>query len=219
MAVKKKVGENLTDANILHVIEQLEKGITKKVACDILRISYNTTRLSRIIEEYNDNVAYKIKRKSQNKGKAATNAEISQIAQDYLSGGNISNIAKSLYRSAGFVKAVIERLGVPQKAKGGDKTTASYLPDQCISETFSPGEKVWSATFHAPAIIDSEIEGDYEDIYTSKAYRMYVLEASTEDKESFVGVAGKAGYYVNSLAYDIGSLKHLEEFKLDWSYI
>ena len=39
--------EKLTEANISHVIKLLEaeNPITKKEACDILNITYNTTRL------------------------------------------------------------------------------------------------------------------------------------------------------------------------------
>ena len=47
---KKKSYENLTDSNIKNVISLLEaeKPITKKEACDILNISYNTTRLNKL---------------------------------------------------------------------------------------------------------------------------------------------------------------------------
>ena len=51
--IKKKEGENLTETNIEKVIGLLEqeKPITKKQACEILNISYNTTRLTKIIEK------------------------------------------------------------------------------------------------------------------------------------------------------------------------
>jgi len=54
--VKAKEHENLSEANIKKVIELLEaeKPITKKEACEVLNISYNTTRLSKIIEEFKE---------------------------------------------------------------------------------------------------------------------------------------------------------------------
>ena len=54
--VKKKDGEKLDDANIERVIGLLnqEKPITKKAACEALNISYNSTRLTRIIDEYHE---------------------------------------------------------------------------------------------------------------------------------------------------------------------
>ena len=65
--VRKREGENLTDASVRRVIFSLEEeGITKKTACEMLNISYNTTRLNRIIEEFKEQEDYVARRKSQN---------------------------------------------------------------------------------------------------------------------------------------------------------
>ena len=63
MRIKKH--EQITQANITKVIELLNptdgsRPITKKEACGILNIAYNTTRLSNIITEFNGS---KIKKK------------------------------------------------------------------------------------------------------------------------------------------------------------
>ena len=112
--VKKKEYEKLSDANIKHVISLLEpeegKPITKKDACEILNISYNTTRLGKIIQEFKDKQEYIAKRKAENRGKPASKHEIAQVISDYLDGENPSNIAKSLFRSPGFVKGIINKL-------------------------------------------------------------------------------------------------------------
>jgi len=54
--VKVKDSEKLDPSNIRHVINLLEsdKPITKKEACSLLRISYNTTRLGNIITGYKE---------------------------------------------------------------------------------------------------------------------------------------------------------------------
>ncbi len=51
--VRQKKHEKLDAANLDKVIALLESDspITKKEACEILNITYNTTRLKRIIEE------------------------------------------------------------------------------------------------------------------------------------------------------------------------
>ena len=115
--VKKREHEKLTSSNIQHVINLLEgdKPITKKEACAILNISYNTTRLSKIIDDHKENIAYREERKNKNKGKAASDYEIKEAITMYLKGENVSNIAKSLYRSAGFVRAILDRIGVPTR--------------------------------------------------------------------------------------------------------
>ena len=60
--IKKKSYEKLSDSNIKYVVGLLsgDSPITKKEACNILNISYNTTRLNAILESYQD---YKLKKK------------------------------------------------------------------------------------------------------------------------------------------------------------
>ena len=151
--MRKKKHENLTQANITKVIELLNptdgsKPITKKEACSILNISYNTTRLNKIIEDHLETVAYRERRKAQNKGKGATEMEIKQVVNFYLDGANVSDIAKSLYRSPAFIKAVVERLGIPQKLPQTDYEGRrnAMLPEQCVADEFEVGEKIWAST-------------------------------------------------------------------------
>lgn len=226
--IKKKSYEKLSSSNIQHVISLLEpvegSPITKKEACDILNISYNTARLNKIIEDHKDQQAFVAKRKSQNRGKAATKAEIQQVVTEYLQGDNISSIAKGLYRSPGFVKAIIERVGVPQV----DKSSYCYLPDECVSDTFSEGQRVWSAKYQAPAIVKNEVSVDYqaeqagfedtnyEKKYSSKCYSIYVFQEVKQEQEFFLG-ASTGGFNGYSLACELGSLEHLKEYGVDLS--
>ena len=117
MAIRTKDYENITDANVQKVIDLLDADspITKKEACEILNIRYNTTRLQKIIDDYLEVSAYRDQRKSQNRGKGATRAEITQVIEEYLDGHNISDISKRMYRSPAFCKAILERVGVPPK--------------------------------------------------------------------------------------------------------
>lgn len=226
--VKRKDYENITDANVRKVIGLLNdtSPITKKEACEILNISYNTTRLQNIINEYEDKVAYRELRKKQNRGKAATDAEISEAVELFLSGDSIATIAKRLYRSPGFVKGIIERVGVPQKQEGA----VDYLPDECCAETFAEGEVVWSARYHGPAIVRNELSIDYqaeksgfmdvnyEKKYGSKCYAIYVLEEVNEEAEKWA-LVNTGGFDAYSLAYDLGKLTHLEKYGVDLSRI
>ena len=72
--IRKKAGEKLDEANLNRVSALLNQDnpITKKEACEMLNISYNTTRLSRILDEHNEVVSFREVRKSQNRGKKAT---------------------------------------------------------------------------------------------------------------------------------------------------
>jgi len=103
--VKTKEGENLTEANIKRVIELLaaEKPISKKEACEILNISYNTTRLAKIIEQYKEEISEQQRRRAANRGKPPAAHEIQSVIEGYLDGDSISDIAKRIYRSTTFV--------------------------------------------------------------------------------------------------------------------
>ena len=213
--IKTKKHEKLTETNISHVIELLraEKPITKKEACSILNISYNTTRLANIIQEHEDTMQYRELRKNQNKGKGLTESEKKQIIEYYLEGDNIMNIAKQIYRSPAFVKAVIERLGIPQKLAESDYKGRrnAILPEQCVKETFEVGEKVWSPRDNKFA----EIVEDYgmSNKYESHSYRLWVLEPCDTSKTYFPHLDGtRTGYTSFALAYELGSLEHIKEY-------
>ena len=230
--LKKKSHEKLTSQNIQHVISLLNptssqtKAITKREACSILNISYNTTRLDKIIDDYHEQKQYRSRRVSQNRGRPARPDEIQDIVKEYLSGENVSNIAKGLYRSPAFVKSLLEKIGVPQRpTKVEGRKQEYYLPEQCVAEGFEKGEIVWSATHHAPAVIDKKSSKehqdskpglqtvDYIDKYGCDCYSIYVRQKpSTEDMWDMPDVGG---FYAFSLEYDLGKLKHLEEYGVD----
>ena len=82
------------------------------------------------------------------------------------------------------------------------------MPEQCVAEEFSVGERVWSAFYHAPALIEKEYEDPmYQSKYAGKCYSIYVLE----ETESL----GLGGFYAASIAYDLGKLTHLEQYGID----
>ena len=226
--LKKKDHENLSDTNIQKVINLLKDKapISKKEACSILNIAYNTTRLQRIIDDYEDKVSFRALRKKQNRGKAATDAEIREAVERFLSGDSIAAIAKGLYRSAGFVRGIIERVGVPQKTEA----KVEFLPDECCAEEFDEGEIVWAARYSAPAIVRHEVSVDYqaeragysdvnyEKKYGSKCYSIYVMEKIRQDQEMFIE-AMTGGFNAFCLAYDLGKLTHLKKYGVDLSRI
>ena len=165
--VKKKDYENLSTQNIEKVIGLLnpsssQKPITKKEACDILNIAYNTTRLNKIIEEYHEKKAYTAQRKKKLRGRPASQAEIAEACESYLQGGTISEISKSLFRSPSFVRALLEKVGVPQRpANKEEKLGSHYYPDALLSDDYAEGEVAWSATYHAAVEVHARLTPEY----------------------------------------------------------
>jgi len=190
----------------------------------MLNISYNVTRLAKIIEEYYEKKEYVKRRKSQLRGRPATNQEIAEIATGYLRGDSLQEISKYTYRSLAFVKSIIEKIGIPSRVLEEEEWVPEYLPENCVSSSFQIGEVAWSAKYHRPCIIEAELSVDYqaekagyldvnyEKKYSSKAYRVYILTENDEDNEYS---KRKPGFNAYSLAYDLGSLKHLEEYGID----
>ena len=209
--VKKKSHEKLTDTNVQHVVELLKDDdpITKKEACSILNISYNTTRLTNIIDEYLERLDYKNKRKAQNKGKSAREDEIKRVVEDYLDGDSIMEIASHIFRSPSFVKGIIDRVGVPQRASVEQmKKGTPILPEACIAEEFEVGEVVWCPQYNAAAeVIKEHKKPYYENTYGCRAYQVYVIKTSEFDQVF--------GFYADQLAYDLGKLLHLEQYGID----
>lgn len=214
MAIKTRKHENLTETNIQHVIELLaaEKPITKKEACSILNISYNTTRLNKIIQDHEDTVAYRERRKAQNKGKGATEAEIREVVNLYLDGLNISDIAKGLYRSPAFIKSIVERVGIPQKLPQTDYEGRrnAMLPEQCVAEEFEIGEKVWAVRQNYPAIV-SKLASTSED--GTNFYLVDTIECTQEDlKDTYFPHLSFAGKQYVLASWEMGSLRHLQKY-------
>jgi hypothetical protein len=226
--IKRKDYEKLSEKNIQETIELLESGkpFTKKEACLKLNIAYNTTRLNNILADYQDTVDFREKRKSQNRGKPATSYEITETIVLYLNKEPISSIASSLYRSSSFVKGILNRVGVPEIPTKENKNKTVLLPEIMVSTIFEKYEWAWSAEYHGLVKVLDEITmeyqnkpgyltvRDYEKIYGSKLYDMYIIEKGDFSKTFFphITVGGRCGV---SLAYDLGKLDHFIDYGVD----
>jgi hypothetical protein len=169
MATRKRSAseeEMMTDANISRVIRLLEpteegkKPITKKDACAMLGMSYNTTRLGTIIEEYKQKQVRTAQRKSQLRGKPATQEEKIYIISEYLNGETVDAISKMTYRSSKFIKDVLEGNSVPIRVPGSSYFTPELIPDGAIRDRFKIGEVVYSSRYDSIARIDAEQKSD-----------------------------------------------------------
>jgi hypothetical protein len=165
MATKKRSEleqELMTEANILRVISLLEpkdvatKPITKKDACAILGMAYNTTRLATILEEFKAKRDRDATRRAALRGKAATAEEVTYIIQEYLEGATVDAISKSTYRGATFVKGILEKYAVPIRATSHDYFRPELIPDGAVRDRFVIGEVVYSARYDSVARIDTE---------------------------------------------------------------
>ena len=171
--VKAKDYEKLDNANIARVIKLLsaEKPITKKEACQLLNISYNTTRLGNIIESYNSKIEFVRKRREQNKGKPVSEFEIKEIVQNYLIGVSKQQISDMLYRPLSTVNGVLNRYHIPERGKG-DYRKPELIPDESLSENYEAEELAWSARYNTVVEITKLVSYDKEH---GNIYRIWVF--------------------------------------------
>lgn len=203
MATRKKSAseeELMTDANISKVIRLLEpteegkKPITKKDACAILGMAYNTTRLGTIIEEYKQKQTRTAQRKSELRGKPATQEEKVYIISEYLAGETVDAISKMTYRSSKFIKDVLEGNSVPIRVPGSSYFSPELIPDGAVRDRFRVGEVVYSSRYDSIARIDAEQKTDKYGF----VYRIWLL--SDRWLQSAYQEAG-----------ELASLEHLRE--------
>lgn len=169
MATRKRSAseeELMTDANISKVIRLLEpteegkKPITKKDACAMLGMSYNTTRLGTIIDDYKQKQVRTAQRKSQLRGKPATQEEKVYIISEYLNGETVDAISKMTYRSSRFIKDILEANNVPIRVPGSSYFDPQLIPDGAVRDRFRVGEVVYSSRYDSTARIDAEQKSD-----------------------------------------------------------
>lgn len=192
--------ELMTPANIAKVIRLLEpseegvKPITKKDACQILGMAYNTTRLATIIQEYKDKQERDKKFRAEKRGKPLTQGELDFIISEYLGGEPIDGISKQIYRSTEVVKQVLINHSVPIRVPGHSYFRPQLIPDGAVRDRFKVGEVVYSARYDSLAEIKSEKQDP-------KHGWIYALWLKGE----------KWLQYAYQPAYELASLEHLRE--------
>lgn len=181
MATRKKSAleeERMTDANIAKVISMLEpaegsdtKPWTKKEACQFLGMAYNTTRLGNILENYKAKKAREQERRAALRGKEATLDEISYAVTSYLEGETIDAISKATFRSASFIKKILESHSVPLRTVGQSYFKPQLIPEGAMRESFADKEVVYSARYESLARIDASAKHPQH----GNIYRVYLL--------------------------------------------
>jgi hypothetical protein len=191
--------EKMTDSNLSRVIRLLEpeegkKPITKKEACQMLGMAYNTTRLGTIIDQFKERQRRTAEQRAKLRGKAVTKDEKIFIIQEYLSGSTIDAITKSTYRGITIVKQVLDEYSVPLRIPGQNYFNPQLIPDGAARDKFEVGEVVWSTRYVSLAKIHSE-KLDPKHGYI---YHLWLMDE-------------KQKQYCWQPYYELASLQHLRE--------
>ena len=176
--VRAKAGERLDDTTVKGVIDSLNGNdpITKKEACEILNISYNTTRLNKIISEYEEKIAWRTKRKRELRKAPITIKDKKEIIESYLAGDALSAISDSTYRSIAVIKRVLTSFNVPIRNTGVTYQNPPLIPDNGINNNYEKGDLVFSARYNCPAYIRHKIDDETYALWTTGDYTKNVYQ-------------------------------------------
>lgn len=190
--------ENLSRENLAKVAALLgaEKPITKKLACELLGINYNTARLDKLISQHLEAEQRRKRLKAAKQGTPLTNDEYNEIANEYLSGAPISGIADGLYRGIETIKRAIQDMGLPLRKTGDCYRSPELIPDSSSRESFDLGEVTWSVRYQSLASIEKLVQ-----VHPTwgNVYRVWLK--SDNQKQ-----------YACQPAHELASLKHLTNF-------
>lgn len=168
MARKASSSDRLTDSNIEKVIGLLsaEKPITKKAACEILGITYNTTRLAELIDKFKSKVQHRNEMFAKKKGKAPEMGEITDIVVSYLEGESIAEISARNYRSPAFVRTILKDTSCPMREIDSSYFRPPMIPDEALKKDYDIGERCYSARYQSLATIETkEINKNGDAVY------------------------------------------------------
>lgn len=201
----KNTDEELLDAaTIERVISLLEpadgsKPVTKKEACEILKIAYNTTRLGKLIEDYKAKKERTEARRKALRGKPATPDEIKYAISEYLTGAAVKEIGDSLYRGTAFVESILDAHAVPRRARSQNYERPELVPEDAMADRFAPGEIVYSMRYDSIARIESFFDSADSSRYPKgRIYRIWLLSEKWQ----------QCAYQP---VWELASLKHLKE--------
>lgn len=175
--IRAKEGEDFSKATVLKVISLLEaeKPITKKVACDMLHIAYNTTRLNTIIENRKEEDKRISTRKKELRGTEVTDAEKAYIISAYLMDASIEDIIDTSFRPSVVIARVLREYHVPAR-----QTSKNYesviLPEEGIQEDYEENDLVFSAKYNTTAKVKSCHENGVYCIWVYGKYQQWAYQ-------------------------------------------
>lgn len=194
----RRTKRDYNEARIPEVIAGLEqeKPITKKAACEILGIAYNTTRLQSIIDEYKEDQANRVMRRKMMRGKPVTEEEAREWANDYIMGGlGITEIAEFAHRSTAVVKMHLERMGVMFSRTNLSPLRPDMVPESNLREEYKPNDIVYVPGYGCFGKIIKEVPSESASIIGQKAYRINLM--------------GEHKQYIHQMACDLADLSSL----------
>ena len=186
---------DVTPEQMESVIAYLETDkATKKAACEMLGIAYNTKRLGTLIEDYQQDLERDKRLRAKKRKEPVTKAEVVNIITDYLSGDSLAELSDNYYRSTAILKYHLEKHGALLRTNERvNELNPPLLPDECMADSFENGQYVWVAKYGSIGIVKAKFKN---------AYRVKVINESMNQ-------------YCYQPPEELGSLEHLIALGVD----
>jgi len=208
--IRKKQGENLSEPNIERVISLLEqdKPITKKEACGILNISYNTTRLNKILDKYKADIKQRSELRKRFRNKPLEKEDLKLIISSYLEGVSLADIANDIFRSIALIKRTLIKYNIPLRDASIDYWHPVDVPVEALHDDYVADDLIFSARYNQPACIAKKIKDGIYRIWLYKDMQ-YALQPYYElsdlrpvQKELGISIEGISAEEINRLIYE-----------------
>jgi hypothetical protein len=180
--------ENIDEADLRVALWMSNSGKTKKSICEYLKIKYNTTRLTKILTQFQEALANQEVQKKAAKKKIFTDEEKDIIARRYLEVNSMAKVAEEYYVSSARIKAILIEKQVPIK---GRKSILVDHIHQDLDTAFSVGHTVFSKIHKSKCLIERKYDESYVE-YLKNGSIKTVDNPYVKDEDSRDGV----NYYV-----------------------
>lgn len=171
--------EDLDEVKIRQVIWMLKekpgkKPTTKKECCEHLGIAYNTKRLDKIIEEFQNREKREKELREKAKKKVFSDSEKKSIANDYINGQPVSQIARNYYVTDYRIKKILKELQVPLRGRGKNKPAKVEHIVQDFDRKLKVGDKVLHVPTSATCIVKTVYDEDYAEFLSNPVAERFV---------------------------------------------
>jgi len=164
----------IPEAKIRQAIWMLKKGKTKKAICEHIGISYSPKRLDTIIEDFHKRIEREKELKAKARFKKFSEAEKKSMADDYLGGDGLSNIAERNFISPQRVKKFLMELNVPLRGRGKKSEAKVDHIVQDLEVKFKIGDRVLIARNSQFAIVKEIFDEEWVEEHRNPARRRYI---------------------------------------------
>ena len=156
-------------------------GKTKKSICEFLKMSYNTTKLAKILNDFQAELVRQEEQKKINKKKVFSEEEEKLIVKKYLEVNSMAKVAEEFFISAAKVKNILIKHQVPIKSRS--KVIVDHI-HQDLDAAFAVGDTVFSKIHKAKCKVSRKYDEEYveylKDGYITTVDNPYLGDESIE---------------------------------------